>query len=561
MTSELATSRKHPELSEEQEATLETFRAELLEEHLITPEGDTLGTQHDWVLLSLNERKSLSTGHYGITKQIKYASFLIPEEDFVRYTECTFPIHQLGRPINIQSLGSINTTELYKAITPEKFWEVMVTIGDGAMREILAGSSYAAERVVDNIVIIVDLKDFGLGKFWQMKNLVRDSFQMSQDYFPETMGLLVVINAPYSFAAIWNAVRPWVAKETQDKVRIFGADYKPFLLEHIDAENLPESFGGTCTCSEAGGCQFSNVGPWMEGRTERRERWLRHEIPQPGLSLESKEKGKEKSERRCSHICLDARRGMETLVSSSGSSHLAKKIAMSLLVGFAFMFFVEQVSSGHAHGHSHKHQHSPLPTTASLEAVHLFQNGHVSPGNGAPKPSASEEEFDMSLSELESAENSGSAPDSGIGHSVGLGRTDGQAKGGRTQAFPLTVGLVIHSLADGLALGASALPRAIIPGVSGVDCPQSVSTPLGALASFGILSLLGSGVGGGDWTGIALLASGGTFLYVATVLQPVSHQESRSASSSDISEKIRLGFIVTGMFIPFLISLAFGHEH
>lgn len=103
-----------------------------------------------------------------------------------------------------------------------------------------------------------------------------------------------MINAPYSFAAIWNVVRPWLAKETQDKVRIFGADYKPFLLEHIDAENLPESFGGTCTCSEAGGCQFSNVGPWMEGRKERRESWLRGEISQPGLRLESNGKGKER---------------------------------------------------------------------------------------------------------------------------------------------------------------------------------------------------------------------------------------------------------------------------
>lgn len=102
------------------------------------------------------------------------------------------------------------------------------------------------------------------------------------------MGMLVVINAPYSFSAIWSAVRPWLAKETQDKVNIFGSDYTPFLLEHIDAENLPSTLGGKCTCTAKGGCQFSNGGPWMEGRKERRERWLRGEISNPGLSLADK---------------------------------------------------------------------------------------------------------------------------------------------------------------------------------------------------------------------------------------------------------------------------------
>lgn len=102
----------------------------------------------------------------------------------------------------------------------------------------------------------------------------------------ESMGTLVVINAPSTFTAIWAGVKPMLAKETQDKVCIFGSDYVPFLLEHVNEEDLPASLGGKCTCSEFGGCQFSNVGPWMEGRKERRQRWLRGEISRPGLGLE-----------------------------------------------------------------------------------------------------------------------------------------------------------------------------------------------------------------------------------------------------------------------------------
>ena len=43
--------RWQPDLTDEQEATLKTFRKELLEEGVITDEGDSLGTQYDWVLL------------------------------------------------------------------------------------------------------------------------------------------------------------------------------------------------------------------------------------------------------------------------------------------------------------------------------------------------------------------------------------------------------------------------------------------------------------------------------------------------------------------------------
>jgi hypothetical protein len=103
------------------------------------------------------------------------------------------------------------------------------------------------------------------------------------------LGTLAVINAPYGFATIWNVVKAWLAKETQEKVQIFGSDYEPFLLQHIETENLPTSLGGKCTCEGQGGCELSNVGPWMIDRKARREKWLRGERDRPGLGLEDLE--------------------------------------------------------------------------------------------------------------------------------------------------------------------------------------------------------------------------------------------------------------------------------
>jgi len=297
------------ELSPEHAQALQEFRKQLLDEGIIAKEGDTLGTQHDYVLLRfLRARKfNLKQSKAMIKNCIEWRKTVLGvgiDEIYKRMDPYRYPeradvfkhwpmwyhkMDKLGRPLNIQSLGSIDMTALNKVITPERHWEAVVCTSESLVREVMPASSYATGHVVDSCLIIVDLKGFGLGKFWSMKTLIRDSFQISQDYFPETMGHLAVINAPYSFAVMWNVVRSWLAKETQEKIHILSSDYESALLELVDAENLPESLGGTCKCEDKGGCLDSNWGPWMEGRTERREKWLKGEISRPGLGLEDRE--------------------------------------------------------------------------------------------------------------------------------------------------------------------------------------------------------------------------------------------------------------------------------
>ena len=93
---------------------------------------------------------------------------------------------------------------------------------------------------------------------------------------------LAIVNAPRGFTAIWNVMKPWIAKETAAKVTIMGSDYRDTLLEHIDPDALPARLGGTCTCGGDGdgegqghgACMKSNAGPWMHERKRRREAWL-----------------------------------------------------------------------------------------------------------------------------------------------------------------------------------------------------------------------------------------------------------------------------------------------
>ena len=154
------------------------------------------------------------------------------------------------------------------------------------------------------------------------------------------MGQLIIINAPTTFTAMWSVIKPWLAPRTLDKITFLCANQTNQLLDLVSPENLPVALGGTCTCScsstdatdatdstkstnstTAGsrsdsdvdsdsdsssgssngdgggvGCALSNAGPWMDGRVERRKRWLSGEIPNPGVQWPPLQKQEEQAE-------------------------------------------------------------------------------------------------------------------------------------------------------------------------------------------------------------------------------------------------------------------------
>lgn len=101
------------------------------------------------------------------------------------------------------------------------------------------------------------------------------------------------------------------------------------------------------------------------------------------------------------------------------------------------MLVVEQLISPHSHSHTH---HDDLPLHSVKGELHQ---------------EPSELEFDAELDNLEREE--------GLGHPGHLQATSNTIKdtsaAATSRAFPLTFGLVIHGLTDGLALGVSSLAK------------------------------------------------------------------------------------------------------
>ena len=179
------------------------------------------------------------------------------------------------------------------------------------------------------------------------------------------------------------------------------------------------------------------------------------------------------------------------------------------------------------------------------------------------------------------------------------------------RGFATTIGLVIHAAADGIALGASSTtahrdlsliiffaimvhkaPAAF--GLTSILLKQglskrsarghlvlfSLAAPAGALVTYILANVLG-GLRGGSvegttfWTGMLLLFSGGTFLYVAMhAMQETSQShheghtngsvngyiEGREAQQMEEKPSLRdLGAAVFGMILPLFLQI--GHAH
>ncbi|KAI0300807.1 CRAL-TRIO domain-containing protein [Russula brevipes] len=291
------------------------------------PKGRGYNASHakQMILDCIHWRRTVEdVGIEELYRRIDPFDFPAREEVFESWPMGFHKTDKLGRPIHIQSFGAISPKRLYQNITPQEHWQTVLVNIEALLAEVLPAASAAAGRPIRQALVIVDLKGFGLSQFWTFKSIARRFFDVSQNYFPETMGQLIIINAPTSFTAIWSMIKPWLAPRTLDKITILGANHPDqhavLLLDLVPPENLPTALGGTCTCtcdptctdavaasgkgdigdrtddgsddsgssSSSGsgggsGCALSNAGPWMDGRAERRARWLRGETPTPGV--------------------------------------------------------------------------------------------------------------------------------------------------------------------------------------------------------------------------------------------------------------------------------------
>ena len=155
----------------------------------------------------------------------------------------------------IEQLGNINLTEMYKITTAERMLQNLAVEYEKVGDPRLPACSRKVGHLVETSCSIMDMKGVGLSNGSSVYSYVKQVSAISQNYYPERMGKLYIINAPWGFSTIFAVVKGWLDPVTVEKIHILGGSYQKELLAQIPAENLPKIFGGSCECP--GGCAWS----------------------------------------------------------------------------------------------------------------------------------------------------------------------------------------------------------------------------------------------------------------------------------------------------------------
>nr|XP_017248915.1 PREDICTED: phosphatidylinositol/phosphatidylcholine transfer protein SFH13-like isoform X3 [Daucus carota subsp. sativus] len=184
---------------------------------------------------------------YGTDTILEDYEFEELEEVLQYYPQGYHGVDREGRPVYIERLGKAHPSRLMRITTLDRYLRYHVQEFERAIHEKFPACSIAAKRQICSTTTILDVQGLGVKNLTPTAaNLVSAMARIDNNYYPETLHRMFVVNAGGAFKKVLEP-------------KCLGK-----LLEYVDSSQLPDFLGGSCTCPAEGGCLRSNSGPWNE---------------------------------------------------------------------------------------------------------------------------------------------------------------------------------------------------------------------------------------------------------------------------------------------------------
>jgi len=165
-----------------------------------------------------------------------------------------------GRPLYIERIGQLNIDKLFEVTTEDRLVKYYIQSYEHLINKIFPACSKKAGKKVEQTLTILDLEGVSLSMIGKrVYNFIKLASNIGQNYYPEILGKMYIVNAPFLFSGVWACIKPWLDEKTKNKIQIIGSGYREELLKNVDAENLPDFLGGQ---SRDDLC--ISPGPWNE---------------------------------------------------------------------------------------------------------------------------------------------------------------------------------------------------------------------------------------------------------------------------------------------------------
>lgn len=162
---------------------------------------------------------------------------------------------------------------MYKITTAERMLQNLVVEYEKVADPRLPACSRASGHLLETCCTIMDMKGVGISSAPSVYGYLKSASAISQNYYPERLGRLYIINAPWGFSSIFGVVKGFLDPVTVAKIHVLGAGYQKDLLAQVPKENLPKAFGGACECD--GGCMLGDQGPWQDPKWTKEPAWAK----------------------------------------------------------------------------------------------------------------------------------------------------------------------------------------------------------------------------------------------------------------------------------------------
>ncbi|CAF4097009.1 unnamed protein product [Rotaria sp. Silwood2] len=180
--------------------------------HAVQSMMDTLKWRHEWGLQSLIEKG---------------------ESDLIKEECASGKIYSMGKDKAGRPITYVHSKEHIKGQYPLEATEKIIIF-------FIETARLLVESPLEEGTIVIDVLNVGLQNLDYQH--IKFMINTVQNHYPESLGIALVVNAPWTFNAVWNVIKPWPDPVVSSKIHFVKSSKD--LVEYINPIVLPKRLGG-----------------------------------------------------------------------------------------------------------------------------------------------------------------------------------------------------------------------------------------------------------------------------------------------------------------------------